>query len=74
LLQRGPELPGPTNILRGNGKGIRSIAVDSPDTMQRADVTAIIDAVLQLAVRPMHPSNGPQLVIKSVNAKPRPRQ
>jgi hypothetical protein len=35
FLQRGPELPDPTSILRGSGKVVRNIALSSPDDLDR---------------------------------------
>jgi hypothetical protein len=72
--QRGPEMPDPTGVLRGSGKQVRSVALESADTLGRPDVSALIDAALPLAAVPMDASTGPQLLIKSVSAKQRPRQ
>jgi hypothetical protein len=74
FLQRGPELPDPTAVLRGKGKVARNVALDSPDDIDRPDVRALIDAALDLAGTPMSASDGPELVIKSVSAKRRPRR
>src|SRR5207302_1091384 len=40
LLQRGPELPDPTNILRGSGNVVRTVALVCPEDLDRPDVTA----------------------------------
>jgi len=45
-LQRGPELPDPTSILRGSGKVVRTVALDSPDDLDRPDVGALIEVAL----------------------------
>jgi hypothetical protein len=74
FLQRGPELPDPTSILRGSGKVVRTVALDSPDDLDRPDVGALIEAALGLAATPMDASNVGDLVIKSVSAKQRPRR
>ena len=74
FLQRGPELPDPTSILRGSGKVARNVPLDSPDDLDRPDIGALIDAALQLAATPMDSSPGPELIIKSVSAKQRPRR
>jgi hypothetical protein len=74
FLQRGPELPDPTSILRGNGKVVRNVALDAPDDLDQPDVTALIDAALQMATTPMESATGPELVIQSVAAKHRPRR
>ena len=72
FLQRGPELPDPTSILRGSGKVVRTVALDSPDDLDRPDVGALIEAALGLT--PMDASDNGDLVIKSVSAKQRPRR
>jgi hypothetical protein len=70
FLQRGPELPDPTSILRGSG----TVALDSPDDLDRPDVGALIEVALGLATTPMDASDNGDLVIKSVSAKQRPRR
>src|SRR3954471_23169900 len=74
FLQRGPELPDPSSILRGSGKVARNVALASPDDLDRPDVVALIDAALGLAATPMSASDGPELIIQSVSAKQRPRR
>jgi len=74
FLQRGPELPDPGSILRGSGKVARNVPLDSPEDLDRPDVSALIAAALDLAATPMAASGGAQLVIKSVSAKQRPRR
>jgi hypothetical protein len=74
FLQRGPELPDPTSILRGSGKVVRTVALDSPDDLDRPDVGALIEVALRLATTPMDASDNGDLIIKSVSAKQRPRR
>jgi hypothetical protein len=74
FLQHGPELPDPTSILRGSGKVVRTVALDSPDDLDRPDVGALLEAALGLATMPMDASDYGDLVIKSVSAKQRPRR
>ena len=74
FLQRAPELPDPTSILRGSGKVVRNVALSSPEDLAREDVQALIDAALEVAAVPMDACLGPELIIKSVSAKQRPRR
>jgi len=74
FLQRGPELPDPTSILRGSGKVVRNIKLSSPDDLDSPDVDALIEAALELAAIPMSASDGHELIIKSISAKQRPRR
>jgi hypothetical protein len=74
FLQRGPELPDPTAILRGSGKVARNVRLESPDDLDRPDIGALIDAALDFAATPMQASDEAELIIKSVSAKQRPRR
>ena len=74
FLQRGPELPDPTSILRGSGKVVRTVALSSPDDLDRPDIGALIDVALGLAATPMDASDNRDLIIKSVSAKQRSRR
>jgi hypothetical protein len=74
FLQRAPELPDPTAILRGTASVVRNVALTAAADLDRADVQALLEAQAALAVVPREASEGPMLVIKSVSAKQRPRQ
>jgi hypothetical protein len=74
FLQRGPELPDPTGILRGTGKKVRNVALPTVDVLDRPDVVALMEAALELASTAMDESAGPELLIKSISEKQRPRQ
>ena len=74
FLQRAPELPDPTGILRGSGRVVRNVALGAPEDLERGDIVALIDAELALARVPMHASAGRQVIVKSVSAKQRPRR
>jgi hypothetical protein len=74
FLQRGPDLPDPTSILRGSGRVVRNVALDTAEDLARPDVAALIDAAVDLAATPMVAAGGRVLIIKSISAKQRPRQ
>lgn len=74
FLQRGPELPDPTSILRGSGKVVRNVILSQPEDLDRPDISALIDAALELAGKPMSASTAQAVIIKSVSAKQRPRR
>lgn len=59
FLQRGAELPDPTSILRGNGRVVRNVALESPEDLERPDIEALLDAALELAATPMQAAEGP---------------
>jgi hypothetical protein len=54
FLQRGPELPDLTSILR-SGEVVGTVALDSPDDLDRPDVSALIEVALGLATTPWMP-------------------
>lgn len=74
FLQHGPDLPDPTKILRGSGNVVRNVRLSTPDDLDRADITALMDAELAVARMPIEVSGGRQVIVKSVSAKQRPRQ
>jgi hypothetical protein len=74
FLQRAPELPDPTSILRGSGKVVRNVILNEPEDLDRPDIRALIDAALELAAKPMSASTGRAVIIKSISAKQRPRR
>jgi hypothetical protein len=74
FLQRGPELPDPTSILRGNGKVVRNVILSGPEDLDRPDISALIEAELGLADKPMSASAGKEVIIKSISARQRPRR
>jgi hypothetical protein len=71
---QGAGLPDPDGLLRGSGKVVRNIRIDSPATFDRPAVRALIAAALERAAVPIPPAGKHQLIIKSVSAKQRPRR
>jgi hypothetical protein len=74
FLQHGAQLSDPNRRLEGSGKVVRFIRLDSAETLNDDDVLALVDAALLAATIPMAASDRPQLLIKSVSAKQRPRR
>ena len=74
FLQRGPDLPDPTSILRGTGGVVRNVRLDLPDDLDRPDVAALIEAAEALASAPISSSECRSVIIKSVSEKQRPRR
>lgn len=67
-------LPDPTSILRGSGKVVRNLVLDSATDLDRPDIHALIDAAIELAGNPLAASGGDELIIKSISANQRPRR
>lgn len=74
FLRRGPELPDPGGILRGTGKIVRNVVLESPRDLDRDDIRAFIEAALRLRRTSMDHAEGPEVVIQSVSTKQRPRR
>lgn len=74
FLQRAPELPDPTSLLRGSGSTVRNVALNEPRDLDHPNVVALLAAQLALARVPIEVSEGPLLLIKSVSAKQRSRR
>jgi hypothetical protein len=74
FLHHGAELPDPGSLLRGSGKVVRNVPLNSPRDLARPDVDALIGAELQRSGSSMTAANGREVVIKSVSPKQRPRR
>ena len=74
FLQAGPDLPDPEKLLRGSGKRVRNIRLESAATLDRPAVKALISAALKRALVPFDATVPGRMIIKSVSAKQRPRR
>jgi len=71
---QGAGLPDPKHLLRGSGKVVRNIRLETAATLDHPDVRALIQVALDRARSPLPPDGAHALVIKSVSAKQRPRR
>jgi hypothetical protein len=71
---QGAGLPDPKGLLRGSGRVVRNISLETAATLDRPEVQALIQAALERAKTPMDPKSVHRLVIRSVSAKQRPRR
>jgi len=71
---QGAKLPDPAGLLRGSGRVVRNIRLESAETLDRPEVEALIRVALERAKTPMDPEGRHQLIIRSVSAKQRPRR
>jgi hypothetical protein len=74
FLQNGPDLPDPDHLLRGSGKVVRNIRLDSAKDLDKPAVKALIKAALDMADVPIPRSGRRRLVIRSVSTRRRPRR
>ena len=72
-FNRGKELPDPDKLLRGSGKLARFISVESPSTLRRAAVAALIDAAIAHGRVPYATMGRGPIVIRSTTAASRRR-
>ncbi|MGI9101037.1 MAG: DUF1801 domain-containing protein [Terriglobales bacterium] len=71
---RGATLADPHQLLLGSGTQHRFLRLDSPGTLARPEVKALIAAAIAQAPMPLPASGQPKLIIRSVSAKQRPRR
>jgi hypothetical protein len=71
---QGAGLPDPNGLLRGSGKVVRSIRLETAASLDRPDVRKLMKTALERAKAPIDPKGAHQLIIKSVSAKQRPRR
>jgi hypothetical protein len=71
---QGAGLPDPKGLLKGTGKKVRSIRLETAGTLDRAEVRALMKTAMERATTPLDPKGTHRLVIKSVSAKQRPRR
>lgn len=74
FLQSGPKLPDPDGLLRGSGKQVRNIRLESAKDLDKPAVRTLIEEALVRARVPIDGDARRRLVIKSISAKQRPRR
>lgn len=70
----GASLPDPHHVLLGSGNQNRFVRIESPATLRRPEVDALIAAAEAQADPPLRAKGPRTLIIRSVAAKQRPRQ
>ena len=70
----GTELSDPQKLLKGNGRIVRHIVLDTPAVLDTPGVKALMAEALEIADPPLNNSGRGRLVIKSVSKKQRPRR
>ena len=74
LFLHGAALPDAKGLLQGEGNVVRYIRLEAEDTLERADVKAMMATASKMAEVPFDNKTEYKLVIKSVSAKQRPRR
>jgi hypothetical protein len=71
---RGADLPDPQKLLKGSGKQVRHIILESAADLDKPAVKALMDRALYLSANPLDSANRGRIIIKSISAKQRPRR
>ncbi len=71
---RGATLPDPRQILLGSGTQNRFIRIESPETLARPEVEALIALAVLQGKTPLATSGEGKLIIRMISAKQRPRR
>ena len=74
FLQSGTTLPDPQRLLKGTGKKVRHIVLQSAADLDKPAIRALMKAALARAAKPIDATAKNRIVIKSVSAKQRPRR
>jgi hypothetical protein len=71
---QGAGLPDPHHRLEGSANRVRSIVLESAETLDDPQIVSLMNTALNRARVPLNPKQRRQLIIKSVSAKQRPRR
>jgi len=74
FLQNAPHLPDPQRLLRGSGKQVRNIRLESAKDLDKPAVRDLIMEARARARVPIDSKGRGRLVIRSISAKQRPRR
>jgi hypothetical protein len=67
-------LPDPQKLLKGSGKTVRHIVLESASDLYKPAVKALMKHALERADKTFDKSNRSRIIIKSISAKQRPRR
>jgi hypothetical protein len=74
FFANGVGLADPTKRLRGSGRFIRHVVIDTPSILDEPDVRALIGLALARAEVTLDPGQRRRLIIRSISPKRRPRR
>jgi len=70
----GSTLPDPHGVLLGSGSQNRFVRIESPATLDRAEIKQLVDAAVAQGKAPLPSRGRGKLIIRSISAKQRPRR
>ena len=71
---QGAGLPDPHGLLKGSGKVVRSIRIESAEDLDKPAIRELMAVALQNAKRPIDSKAEGKLIVKSVSSKQRSRR
>jgi hypothetical protein len=71
---RGADLPDPQKLLKGGGKQVRHIVLESAADLDKPAVKTLMDRALERSANPLDGANRGRIIIKSISARQRPRR
>src|SRR5215471_19003479 len=71
---RGADLSDPQKLLKGSGKQVRHIVLESAADLDKPAVKALMNRALERSAKPLDSANPGQILIKSISARQRPRR
>ena len=70
----GADLPDPQKLLKGSGKQVRHIVLESAADLDKPAVKALMNRALERSAKPLDSENPGRIIIKSISARQRPRR
>ncbi|HEU0174163.1 MAG TPA: DUF1801 domain-containing protein, partial [Blastocatellia bacterium] len=71
---RGANIPDPQKLLKGGGKVVRHIVLETAADLDKPAVRALMKRALERCDKPINGAAPGRIIIKSVSAKQRPRR
>jgi len=71
---QGAALPDPHRLLKGAGKVVRGIRLESAEDLDKPSIKELMAVALQNAKKPIDPKAQGNLIVKSISNKQRPRR
>ena len=71
---RGADLPDPQKLLKGSGKQVRHIVLETAADLDNPAIKALMERALERSANPLDSANPGQIIIKSISARQRPRR
>jgi hypothetical protein len=71
---RGADLPDPQKLLKGSGKQVRHIVLETAADLDKPAIKALMECALERSAKTLDSANPGRIIIKSISARQRPRR